>query len=245
MLSTSRICLTAAVFCSTLFTGETAVVSVLKDGHMTWDDRSSADHAEASAVQHAAEHSSDAEESLVSSPLGDSELTAFLHREEAKESSQIGYGHVASMIQQEMHESSGEKDADLEVLLELFQRLSEDNATIASSSSLLQEGDKADQAAAAFLDYVQRVYSNVPVDAEGPPPKGFSARAWAFFQKAQHNLKDVRSGIGNQIASVGGLVLGPNSCILKFFFMFFTLDGEDDYPYFPSGCGVTFSMTSV
>lgn len=97
-------------------------------------------------------------------------------------------------------------------------------------------------------------HPNGQVDADGKPqpqvpperykqkPKSWPATAWSEYSRAYESLKDVRAGSGNVIATGAAIFLGPDSCILKIMYVFFSMEGEDDYPYIPRGCGDFFDF---
>jgi len=82
----------------------------------------------------------------------------------------------------------------------------------------------------------------VPPDRYKAKPKSWPMRAWGSYQRAYEKLKPLRGGAGNVAATAAAAFLGPDSCILKILYVFYTADGEDDYPYIPRGCGDMFDF---
>jgi len=82
----------------------------------------------------------------------------------------------------------------------------------------------------------------VPPDRYKAKPKSWPMRAWGEYQQAYEKLKPLRGGAGNVAATAAAAFLGPDSCILKILYVFYTADGEDDYPYIPRGCGDMFDF---
>mmetsp|Transcript_123969 Transcript_123969/g.193507 ORF Transcript_123969/g.193507 Transcript_123969/m.193507 type:complete len:239 (-) Transcript_123969:181-897(-) len=82
----------------------------------------------------------------------------------------------------------------------------------------------------------------VPPERFTSRPKKWPERAWNEYQRAYQNLAPFRQGTGHTVASVAGVFLGPDSCILKILYVFFSMPGEDDYPYIPRGCGDMFDF---
>jgi len=81
-------------------------------------------------------------------------------------------------------------------------------------------------------------FKDQPKDWKGTKGK----RAWDTFQGAYAKLAPFRGGTGNVIATGAAMILGPDSCILKILYSFYSMDGEDDYPYIPRGCGDMFDF---
>lgn len=112
------------------------------------------------------------------------------------------------------------------------------------------------QAAAGSLIAKRDLISKRSQNADGTPaptvpptrytkkPEGWPMRTWSFFSKAAEKLKPLtdRSGVGNIVATGAAMFLGPESCILKILYVFFSMPGEDDYPYIPRGCGDMFDF---
>merc|ERR1719321_1630284 len=82
----------------------------------------------------------------------------------------------------------------------------------------------------------------MPPDRYKAKPKSWPIRAWNSYQRAYNYLAPLRGGAGNVVATGAAMVLGPDSCILKILYVFFAMDGEDDYPYVPRGCGDMFNF---
>lgn len=82
----------------------------------------------------------------------------------------------------------------------------------------------------------------VPPERYKSQPKSWPSKAWDEYQRAYEKLAPLRGGVGNTIATVAAVFLGPDSCILKILYVFFSMDGEDDYPYIPRGCGDMFDF---
>jgi len=84
----------------------------------------------------------------------------------------------------------------------------------------------------------------VPPTRYTKKPESWPLRTWSFFSKAAEKLKPLtdRSGVGNIVATGFAVFLGPESCILKILYVFFSMAGEDDYPYIPRGCGDMFDF---
>jgi hypothetical protein len=82
----------------------------------------------------------------------------------------------------------------------------------------------------------------VPPERFTQKPKSWPERAWNRYQKAYNYLAPFRAGPGHTIATIAGVFLGPDSCILKILYVFFKMEGEDDYPYIPRGCGDMFDF---
>lgn len=82
----------------------------------------------------------------------------------------------------------------------------------------------------------------VPPERYSQKPKSWPMRAWNEYQRAYEKLAPLRGGAGNVIATGLATILGPESCILKILYVFFHMEGEDDYPYVPRGCGDMFDF---
>lgn len=82
----------------------------------------------------------------------------------------------------------------------------------------------------------------VPPERYKKKPKSWPMRAWNEYERAYEKLKPLREGPGHHVATVAAVFLGPESCILKILYVFFTKEGEDDYPYVPRGCGDMFDF---
>lgn len=82
----------------------------------------------------------------------------------------------------------------------------------------------------------------LPPDRYKAKPKSWPMRAWGSYQRAYEKLKPLRGGAGNVAATAAAAFLGPDSCILKILYVFYSADGEDDYPYIPRGCGDMFDF---
>lgn len=73
-------------------------------------------------------------------------------------------------------------------------------------------------------------------------PKAWPMRAWSTYQRAYEKLAPLRGGAGGIASTLAAAAMGPDSCILKISYVFFSMDGEDDYPYVPRGCGDMFDF---
>lgn len=94
---------------------------------------------------------------------------------------------------------------------------------------------------------LQTVVMNTPAPTVPPnryekKPSSWPATGWSAYKRAEAALKPLRGGAGNGVATVAAVFLGPDSCILKILYVFFSMDGEDDYPYIPRGCGNMFDF---
>lgn len=82
----------------------------------------------------------------------------------------------------------------------------------------------------------------MPPERYKAKPKKWPGRTWDTYQRAYEKLKPLRGGVGNVAATAAAAILGPESCILKILYVFYVMDGEDDYPYIPRGCGDMFDF---
>lgn len=82
----------------------------------------------------------------------------------------------------------------------------------------------------------------VPPQRYQKKPPAWPVTAWHEYQKVYQQLKPLREGPGHHAATVAAVFLGPDSCVLKIMYVFFTKTGEDDYPYVPRGCGDMFDF---
>lgn len=82
----------------------------------------------------------------------------------------------------------------------------------------------------------------VPPERYKSRPKSWPMRAWNEYERAYDSLKDIREGPGHHLATAAAVLLGPDSCVLKILYVFFSKTGEDDYPYVPRGCGDMFDF---
>merc|ERR1719331_1431150 len=82
----------------------------------------------------------------------------------------------------------------------------------------------------------------VPPQRYTTRPKGWPEKTWNFYNKICKQFGEMRKGPGGVVANVGGMFLGPDNCFLKIPFAFYRMDGEDDYPYIPRGCGGIFDF---
>jgi hypothetical protein len=82
----------------------------------------------------------------------------------------------------------------------------------------------------------------LPPERYKKQPSSWPTKAWNEYQRAYTKLAPLRSGAGNAVVTGLALFLGPDCCILKILYVFFSMDGEDDYPYIPRGCGDMFDF---
>jgi len=82
----------------------------------------------------------------------------------------------------------------------------------------------------------------VPPERYKKKPGSWPSTAWNSYKRAYEKLAPLRGGVGNAVATAAAMFLGPDSCILKILYVFFSMEGEDDYPYIPRGCGDMFDF---